>query len=103
MYEGLEEGDEIYGGVVNLKGRFWPYNTQPVFIELLLPSGEPISSRVLDFKGIDTESFETTLPYKVTEPTLVRLAIHQDNLDFPSDPELKKYIYVHTLELMLYP
>jgi hypothetical protein len=103
MYEGLRDGDEVHGGVVNVKGRFWPYNTQPVFLELLLPDGRPISSRVLDFKGIDTESFETTLPYKVTEPTLVRLSIHQDNLDFASDPDLKKYIYVHTLELMLYP
>ena len=104
MYEGLKDGDEVHGGVLNLKGRFWPFNTQPVFLELLLPDGTPISSRVLDFKGIDTQSFETTLPYKVTEPTLVRLSIHQDNLDLAvSDPDLKKYIYVHTMELMLYP
>ena len=40
MYEGLEEGDEVFGGVVNLKGRFWPFNTQPVFLELLLPDGK---------------------------------------------------------------
>jgi hypothetical protein len=104
MYEGLKDGDEVHGGVLNLKGRFWPFNTQPVFLELLLPDGRPISSRVLDFEGIDTQSFETTLPYKVTEPTLVRLSIHQDNLDLAiSDPDLKKYIYVHTMELMLYP
>ena len=103
MYEGLEDGDEVSGGVVNLKGRFWPFNNQPVFLELIPPDGSSISSRVLDFKGIDTQSFETTLPYKVTEPTLVRLSIHQDSLDIASDPELKKYIYVHTMELMLYP
>jgi hypothetical protein len=104
MYEGLEDGDEVFGGVVNLKGRFWPFNTQPVFLELIQSDGKIISSRVLDFKGIDTESFETTLPYKVTEPTLVRLSIHQDNLDLSiDDPDLKKYIYVHTMELMLYP
>jgi hypothetical protein len=103
MYEGLKDGDEVFGGVVNLKGRFWPVNTQPMFLELLLPSGQPISSRTIYPNGIDTQSFETTLPYKVTEPTLVRLAIHQDNLDLPSDPDLKKYIYVHTIELMLYP
>jgi hypothetical protein len=103
MYEGLEEGDEVFGGTVNLKGRFWPVNTQPVFLELIQPDGKVISSRVLDFKGIDTESFETTLPYKITEPTLVRLSIHQDNLDLLSDPDLKQYIYVHTMELMLYP
>ena len=103
MYEGLKDGDEVHGGVLNLKGRFWPFNTQPVFIELLLPDGTPVSSRVLDFKGIDTEAFETTLPYKVTEPTLVRLSIHQDNLGFANERDLKKYIYVHTMELMLYP
>jgi len=103
MYEGLKNEDEVHGGVLNIKGRFWPFNTQPVFLELLLPNGEAISSRVLDFKGVDTESFETTLPYKVTEPTLVRLSIHQDNPDFASDPDLGKYVYVHTMELMLYP
>jgi hypothetical protein len=103
MYEGLKDGDEVSGGVVNLKGRFWPVNTQPVFIELLPINGTPISSRTLYFKGTDTQSFETTLPYKITEPTRVRLSIHQDSLDFASDPDLKKYIYVHTMELMLYP
>jgi hypothetical protein len=101
---GLKDGDEIHGGVLNLKGRFWPFNDQPVFLELLLPDGEAISSRVLDFKGIDTETFETTLPYKVTEPTLARLSIHQDNLELDiSDPDLKKYVYVYTMEVMLYP
>ena len=101
---GLEDGDEIHGGVLNLKGRYWPFNDQPVFLELLTPDGKAISSRVLDFKGIDTETFETTLPYKVTEPTLARLSIHQDNLDLDvSDPDLKKYVYVYTMEVMLYP
>ena len=101
---GLEDGDEIHGGVLNLKGRYWPFNDQPVFLELLLSDGKAISSRVLDFKGIDTETFETTLPYKVTEPTLARLSIHQDNLDLDiSDPDLKKYVYVYTMEVMLYP
>ena len=40
---------------------------------------KPVSSRVLKFNGIEPESFETTLPYKVTEPTLARLTIRQDN------------------------
>ena len=103
MYEGLEDGDEVFGGVVNLKGRFWPVNTQPVFLEMITAEGKVISSRMLTFKGVDTEAFETTLPYKVTEPTLVRLSIHQDNLDLESDQYLKQYTYLHTLELMLYP
>jgi hypothetical protein len=104
MYEGLEDGDEIFGGVINLKGRFWPVNEQPAFLELMLPDGEVISSRVLDFNGIDTQEFETTLPYKVTEPTLARLSLRQDNPDITiSDPDLKKYVYIYTMELMLYP
>ena len=104
MFEGLEDGDEIRGGVLNLKGRLWPFNDQPVFIDLFLPDGKVASSRVLEFNGIDTQAFETTLPYKVTEPTLARLSIHQDNLDLDvSDPDLKKYIYVYTMEVMLFP
>ncbi len=104
MYAGLEDGDEIFGGVINLKGRFWPVNEQPAFLELMLPDGEVISSRVLDFNGIDTQEFETTLPYKVTEPTLARLSLRQDNPDITiSDPDLKKYVYIYTMEVMLYP
>jgi hypothetical protein len=104
MFEGLEDGDEIRGGVLNLKGRFWPFNDEPAFIDLTLPDGKVVSSRVLDFDGIETQSFETTLPYKITEPTLARLSIHQDNPELDiSDPELKKYIYVYSMEVMLFP
>lgn len=104
LFEGLKDGDEILGGVLNLKGRFWPFNEQPVILELTLPDGEVVSSRILDFQGIDTQEFETTLPYKVTEPTLARLSIRQDNPDITiSDPELNKYIYIYTTEVMLYP
>ncbi len=67
--EGIKDGDDVFGGVLNLRGRFWPFNDQPVIIELLLPDGKAISSRILQFNGIDPQSFETTLPYKVTEPT----------------------------------
>jgi hypothetical protein len=104
MLDGLEDGDEIFGGVVNLKGRFWPYNDGPVFVELLLEDGTAISSRVLDFNGTDTQEFETTLPYKVTEPTLVRLTLRHDNPELlVSDSELGKLIYVYTMELILNP
>ncbi len=104
MLEGLRNGDEIHGGVLTLKGRFWPFNTQPVFAELLLPDGTPLSSRVLTFKGINPESFETTLPYKIKEPTPARLVFRQDNPELVvSDPDLKKYIYVYSMEVMLNP
>ncbi len=104
MLDDLQDGDDIFGGVLTLKGLFWPFNNQPVFAELLLPNGKPLASRVLTFKGIDPEEFETTLPYKVTEPTLARLVFRQDNPEISvSDPELKKYIYVYTMEVMLHP
>lgn len=102
--DGLEDGDEIFGGVVNLKGMIWPVNQTPVFVEMLTEDGLPISARVLNFNGVDTQPFETTLPYKVTEPTRIRLTFRQDSPDLSDDdPELKKLIYVYTLELVLNP
>lgn len=102
-YDGIEDGDEVHGGILNLKGRFWPFNDQPVFLDLVTSERKVVASRVLGFTGIETEPFETTLPYKVTEPTLARLSIHQESPDLVDDPDLKQYIYVHTIELMLYP
>lgn len=104
MLENVKDGDSVFGGVLNLKGRFWPFNDQPVFIELLLPDGEVLGSRILNFKGIDPESFETTLPYKVTQPTLARLTFRQDNPSLSVvDPDLKRNIYVYTMEVLLNP
>jgi len=103
-FEGLKNGSEIYGGELQIKGRYWPFNEQPVFIDLILTDGKVIASRVLNFKGIEPESFETTLPYKVTDPTLARLAIHQENPDLNVvDPVLKKYIYFYSIEVLLNP
>ena len=104
MVEGLKEKSEYYAGVVELKGRIWPFNDQPVIAELLSQDGTPLSSRILTFNGIDTQSFETTLPYKVTEPTPARLTFRQENpLYNVVDPELGKLIYVYTVEVILNP
>ncbi len=104
MFEGLKDRDEVSGGILTLKGRYWPFNEQPVVIELIPANRLPISSRILRFSGIDTQSFETTIPYKVTEPTWVRLTIRQDNPWLSVlDPELVNYIYVFTMELLLKP
>lgn len=105
MVEGLnKEKANFYAGEVGLKGRIWPFNDQPMIVELILPDGRPISTRVLTFDGIETQSFETTLPYKVTEPTLARLTFRQDNpLLRVTDPELEKYIYVYSIEVTLNP
>lgn len=104
MIEGMKEKANFYAGEVGLKGRIWPFNDQPMVVELVLPNGSPISSRILNFNGIDTQSFETTLPYKVTEPTLARLTFKQENpLLGIVDSELQKYIYVYSVEVMLNP
>ncbi len=104
MIEGIKEKADFYAGEVGLKGRIWPFNDQPMVVELVLPNGFPISTRILNFNGIDTQSFETSLPYKVTEPTLARLTFRQDNpLLGVVDSELQKYIYVYSIEIMLNP
>ena len=92
-----EDGDTVSGGELVLKGRFWPFNTQPVFIELIQPDGTIKDVRVLTMNGIDPQEFSTTLPYKVEEPTLVRLSIRQ------MDPVLNAPIYVYTQLIWLKP
>ncbi len=104
MVERLKEKADFYAGEVSLKGRIWPFNDQPVIVELIRPDGRPISTRVLTFDGIETQPFETTLSYKVTEPTLARLTFRQDNpLLSVTDPELAKYVYVYSVEVTLNP
>lgn len=104
MAEGLKEKANFYAGEVGLKGRIWPFNDQPMIVELILPDGRSISTRVLTFAGIEAQSFETTLPYKVTEPTSARLTFRQDNpLLSVTDPELMKYIYLYSIEVVLNP
>ena len=104
MIEGMEEKANFYGGEVSLNGRIWPFNDQPMIVELILPNRSPISSRILSFNGIDTQSFETTLPYKVTQSTRARLTFRQDNpLLSVTDSELQKYMYVYSIEIILNP
>jgi hypothetical protein len=104
MLHNIKDGQEVFGGILELKGRIWPFNDEPMILELLLPDGRPIASRILPLQGTDTQDFETTLPYKVSEPTLVRLTIRQDNpLLTVSDPDFKKFVYVYTTEILLNP
>ena len=102
--DGLKEKVNFYAGEVSLAGRIWPFNEQPFVIELIGQDGRPISSRIINMNGIDTQPFETTLPYKVSEPTPARLTFRQENpLLTVNDPELGKYIYVYTVEVILNP
>jgi hypothetical protein len=84
-------------GVVNIEGRFLPFNDQPVILELLDPEGRTIGLRLLDFIGTDEQLFSTTIPYKVSEPTLARLVLRQE------DERLDGLIYVYSQEILLNP
>ena len=84
-------------GVVNVEGRFLPFNDQPIALELLDPGGKAVGLRVLDFIGTDEQIFSTTIPYKVFEPTLARLVLRQD------DDRLDGQIYIYSQEITLNP
>ena len=102
--DGLKEKADFYAGQVSLKGRIWPFNDQPVIAELLDINGKPISTRVLNMNGIDTQPFETSLPYKVSESTVARLVFRQDNpLLTVADAELGNLVYVYSIEVTLNP
>lgn len=92
-----EDGDQAGGGEVDVRLRFWPFNTEPAFLELILPDGRAAGERVLNIDGLDPQEFSTTLPYKVSERVLARLSIRQ------MDPVLNAPIYVYTQSIWLNP
>ena len=84
-------------GVVEVEGRYLPFNDNQVILELLDPNRKTIGLRILDFIGTDEQLFETTVPYKVDEPTLARLVLRQD------DDRLDGLIYLYSQEILLAP
>ena len=84
-------------GVLEVEGRFLPYNDNPVILELIDQEGKPVGLRVLDFIGTDEQLFTTTIPYKITEPTQARLVLRQD------DDRLDGLIYLYSQEITLNP
>jgi len=89
--------ESVSGGVLNVKGDIWPFNLQPVVFELYGPDGKSISLRILAVQNIDPQLFETTIPYKVSEPTLARLTIRQD------DDRISGLFYVYSQLVLLNP
>jgi len=85
------------GGVVNVEGRFLPYNDLQVVLELIDPVGTVVGLRVLDFIGTEEQLFSTTVPYKVFEPVQARLVLRQD------DDRLDGTIYLYSQEITLNP
>ena len=87
----------ISGGIVNVKGDIWPFNLQPVVLELVDSAGKSLGLRLLSVSEIRPQLFESTIPYKVNEPTAVRLVIRQD------DDRMPGVFYIYTREIVLNP
>jgi hypothetical protein len=84
-------------GVLTVRGDVWPFNLNPVVVELIGPDKKPLGLRILNLNNINPQLFETTIPYKVSEPTLARLTIRQD------DDRMAGVFYVYSQEILLNP
>jgi hypothetical protein len=91
------EDEAVSGGVLNVNGDIWPVNLQPLILELVSPSGKSLGLRILTIDSLDAQMFKTTIPYKVTEPTLARLTIRQ------SDDRMPGLFYVYSQLVSLNP
>jgi len=84
-------------GVLNVRGDIWPFNLNPILFELIGPDGKSLGLRILTVDQLNPQLFETTIPYKVSEPTLARLTIRQD------DDRMDGLFYVYSQEILLNP
>ena len=89
--------EEASGGVLNVRGDVWPFNLNPILMELIGPDGKSLGLRILTVNELTPQLFETTIPYKVTDPTVARLSIRQD------DDRIDGLFYVYSQEIMLNP
>ena len=89
--------DPVSGGVLNIRGDVWPFNLNPMILELLGEDGRSMGLRILNLDQLDPQLFETTIPYKVSEPTLARLTIRQD------DDRIDGLFYLYSQEVLLNP
>ena len=89
--------DEVSGGVLTLRGDIWPYNLNPIILELIDPTGKSLGLRIITVNTINPQLFETTIPYRVTEPTAARLIIRQD------DDRMPGLFYAFSREILLNP
>jgi hypothetical protein len=89
--------DPVSGGILNLRGDVWPFNLNPFIFELLGPDGKSMGVRIVNVSSLNPQLFETTMPYKVSEPTTARLTIRQD------DDRINGIYYVYSQEVLLNP
>jgi hypothetical protein len=89
--------DPVTGGVLNIRGDVWPFNLNPVILELIDEDGRSMGLRILNLDQLNPQMFETTIPYNVSEPMLARLMIRQD------DDRIDGLFYVYSQEVLLEP
>ena len=89
--------ESVSGGVLTVQGDVWPFSLQPVIFELVAPGGKSLGLRILTVETINPQLFDTTIPYKVTEPTSARLIIRQD------DDRMQGLYYVYSQLVLLNP
>jgi hypothetical protein len=89
--------DTASGGVLDVRVDVWPFNLNPVMLELIGPDGKSLGLRVLTIDALTPRIFETTIPYKVSDPALARLTIRQN------DDRMDGLFYVYTQEILLNP
>lgn len=91
------EEESVSGGVLTVRGDVWPFNLQPIILELIDPNGKSLGLRILTVDNANPQLFETTIPYKVSEATPARLTIRQD------DDRMGGSFYVYSQIVLLNP
>lgn len=91
------EEEEVSGGILNIRGDIWPFSLQPIILELIGPEENSLGLRIVTVEEATPQLLETTIPYKVTEPTLARLTIRQD------DDRMDGLFYVYSQLVLLNP
>ena len=89
--------EPVSGGILNVRGDVWPFNLNPVILDLVGPNNKSIGLRILTLDNLHPQLMDTTIPYKVSEPTLARLTIRQE------DDRIDGLFYVYSQEVLLNP
>lgn len=89
--------EAVSGGVLNIRGDVWPFSLQPIILELISPEGKSLGLRIITVEDTSPQLLETTIPYKVTDSTLARLTIRQD------DDRMDGLFYVYSQLVLLSP
>lgn len=90
-------GESVSGGVLNVRADVWPFNLNPLILELMDAEGKSLGLRIVTVESIIPQMVETTVPYKVSEPVSARLVIRQD------DDRMPGLFYLYSQEVLLNP